>query len=287
MILKIRLQQQANLNNVRWEIIEQDYILSWILEGISNVPILRDNMVFKGGTALKKSYFGNYRFSQDLDFSVFNTDVLHKELANHIAFACQIATSKIQILGENIEFKSNPYIEKRPHPEGQQAFIIQARLPWQRDFHTKVYIEVSFQEIIILPPNKLKIIHPYEEELNGKLLVYPLEEIVAEKIRALLQYAKKLHERGWGRSRVRDYYDLWRILKEYSKEIDVKQIPSLTQKKCAHKNVVFNGIEDIFQHKLLENFEKEWIYWLSDIVQDLPDKDQVIKDLRSHFSKIF
>lgn len=89
------------------------------------------------------------------------------------------------------------------------------------------------------------------------LYVYPLEEILAEKIRALLQFAKKLHERGWGRSRVRDYYDLWRILKSYSHTLNLEILPSLVIKKCAFKDVFFGGIEDIFQEKLLLNLEKE------------------------------
>jgi predicted nucleotidyltransferase component of viral defense system len=33
------------------------------------VDVLRDTLVFKGGTALKKCYFGDYRFSEDLDFT--------------------------------------------------------------------------------------------------------------------------------------------------------------------------------------------------------------------------
>ena len=36
---------------------------------------LKETMIFKGGTALKKCYFGDYRFSQDLDFSDFNSEV--------------------------------------------------------------------------------------------------------------------------------------------------------------------------------------------------------------------
>ena len=44
-------------------------MLSWVLAGIGQVDSLRDTLVFKGGTALKKCYFGNYRFSEDLDFS--------------------------------------------------------------------------------------------------------------------------------------------------------------------------------------------------------------------------
>lgn len=55
---------------IGWEIIEQDYVLSWILFGISNIDKLKNSLIFKGGTALKKCYFGDYRFSQDLDFSV-------------------------------------------------------------------------------------------------------------------------------------------------------------------------------------------------------------------------
>jgi predicted nucleotidyltransferase component of viral defense system len=31
---------------------------------------LRDRLAFKGGTALKKCYFGDYRFSEDLDFTL-------------------------------------------------------------------------------------------------------------------------------------------------------------------------------------------------------------------------
>ena len=58
--LKSRLQQYAILHKAKWETVEQDYILSWILAAISLVPELRDNLVFKGGTCLRKCYFGDY-----------------------------------------------------------------------------------------------------------------------------------------------------------------------------------------------------------------------------------
>jgi predicted nucleotidyltransferase component of viral defense system len=70
MNLKARLQEHSRLRKVKWEIIEQDYVLSWVLEAFSTLPELKNNLVFKGGTALKKMYFGEYHFSQDLDFSV-------------------------------------------------------------------------------------------------------------------------------------------------------------------------------------------------------------------------
>lgn len=287
MNLKARLQEHSQKRKVKWEIIEQDYILSWVLEGFSRVPELKDNLIFKGGTALKKTYFGEYRFSQDLDFSVREDGKNLSDLNGLIQQACAIATHIIQSTGENVELKSEIYVEKKPHPEGQQAFVIQTRLPWHRDFHTKVYAEVSFQEIILMEPEERKIIHGYRDSLEGFIYVYPLEEIVAEKIRALLQFAKKLHERGWGRSRVRDYYDLWKIMHSYSGELRVGILPALVQKKCSHKGINFGGIEDIFQEKLLLNVEKEWESWLLDIVPDLPKKDVVIEELRKSLSRLF
>lgn len=69
MIPQATLQKIANAKKVRDKQIEKDYILSWILHGLSQESFLKNNLVFKGGTALKKFYFQDYRFSEDLDFT--------------------------------------------------------------------------------------------------------------------------------------------------------------------------------------------------------------------------
>ena len=51
-------------------VLERDYCLAWFLVGLSHSS-LREHLVFKGGTALKRCYFGDYRFSEDLDFKGF------------------------------------------------------------------------------------------------------------------------------------------------------------------------------------------------------------------------
>ena len=50
-------------------VLERDYCLAWFLVGLSRIRLC-DQMVFKGGTALKRCYFADYRFSEDLDFSL-------------------------------------------------------------------------------------------------------------------------------------------------------------------------------------------------------------------------
>lgn len=279
--LRKQVRDIRTTTGIGWDIIEQDYVLSSVLFGISRLEKLKSTLVFKGGTALKKCYFGNYRFSQDLDFSAQGEYPRGEDLLNLITEACSIASHHI----EDVEFRCKRYPEKNPHPEEQEAFDIQARLPWHKDFHTSVKVEVTTRELVLLAPEERAILHGYGEELNGSILVYKVEEIIAEKIRAILQFAKKLHERGWARSRVRDYYDLWRILHEYGQTIDKNLVPELVKKKCEHKNVMLNSVDDLFQDRLMECL-REWDQWLSPIVPDIPEKDIVIKELKLQLSDV-
>ena len=82
--LRTRLQEARHRLGIQWEVLERDYLLSWILAGVGQVPELGDTLVFKGGTALKKCYFGDYRFSEDLDFSEPRPRVLDCELRPRI-----------------------------------------------------------------------------------------------------------------------------------------------------------------------------------------------------------
>ena len=50
-------------------VVEKDYVLSYLLAGIARVEALEKGLILKGATALRKMYFGDYRFSEDLDFS--------------------------------------------------------------------------------------------------------------------------------------------------------------------------------------------------------------------------
>jgi len=70
--LRIKIQDEANLKKVPMHVIEKDYALSYALAGMAKQPELFHSLIFKGGTALKKIFFGDYRFSEDLDFSAIN-----------------------------------------------------------------------------------------------------------------------------------------------------------------------------------------------------------------------
>ncbi len=52
--LRKRLEEARKSTALSWEIIERDYILSWVLAGIGVNEKLQNGLIFKGGTALKK-----------------------------------------------------------------------------------------------------------------------------------------------------------------------------------------------------------------------------------------
>src|SRR5680860_834759 len=88
--LRTKIQDEANLKKVPMHVIEKDYALSYVLAGIAKQPELSRSLIFKGGTALKKIFFGDYRFSEDLDFSVINAPqgkTLEKALHNAMILA--------------------------------------------------------------------------------------------------------------------------------------------------------------------------------------------------------
>src|SRR6516165_7542346 len=56
---------------IREDVLERDYCLAWFLCALAQSD-LREVLGFKGGTALKRCYFPEYRFSEDLDFTLLS-----------------------------------------------------------------------------------------------------------------------------------------------------------------------------------------------------------------------
>ncbi len=141
-------------------------------------------------------------------------------------------------------------------------------------------IEITLDEPVLRLPAEMKIIHGYGELMNKEILVYSLEEIVAEKMRAILQHQLKFEKRGWSRSRARDYYDLWRVLDVYRHQMDLSELPALLEKKCQVRSVGYRDAGDFFRDPMLANVRHTWSQWLGPLVVELPGFETVIGDLR-------
>ncbi|MBU2564558.1 nucleotidyl transferase AbiEii/AbiGii toxin family protein [Patescibacteria group bacterium] len=67
MINYSQIVKKASEKGVPVETIEKDYFIELFLFYFSKHKNIKD-LIFRGGTALKKMYFPDYRFSEDLDF---------------------------------------------------------------------------------------------------------------------------------------------------------------------------------------------------------------------------
>jgi uncharacterized protein len=283
--LRTRLEEERQRTGVPWNVLERDYVLSWILAGISRHEHLSRTLVFKGGTALKKCYFGDYRFSEDLDFSGLTGVPTGTDMETAIGSVCRTAT---ELLDEYVpvQIEWERYTERDPHPGSQEAFAIRVQLPWQRQAQTRVMVETAVDEKVLKPPCHRSVIHEYGETLQADVQVYALEEIIAEKLRAILQHQRSLLQRGWSRSRARDYYDIWRILGAYQGSLDLTDFEGLVRAKCRVRDVDFEGPDDFFGDAMLAYVERTWTQWLGNLVPSLPTFETVMGQLRPQIATI-
>jgi len=270
--------------NVQQYIIEKDYALSYLLAAIAATEELGENLVLKGGTALKKLYFADYRFSEDLDYS---TRVLGP-IPQIDSLIQTVVHSMGEMLNERGPFQVNyePLILKQPHPGEQKAYLMRVQFPQQRQLLCRLKVEITVDEPILTPVETRPVLHGFPEGFDASVPVYSLAEITAEKLRALLQSKARLREKGWGASRVcRDYYDLWHLLRVPGlKSPDL--IPLLAQ-KCVVREVTYESPNDFVSEDLLAVANAEWAQQLLPFVPDAPPAEELLPQLRSFILSIW
>jgi len=122
-------------------------------------------------------------------------------------------------------------------------------------------------EPVVLGVQTRPLLHGYGEVLDALLSCYRLEEVIAEKLRALLQVQRQREERGWSRSRVRDYYDIWRIIREHENSLDCDCLPELLLGKCGHRDVSFASLDDFFADSPISDARENWTIGLCTILR--------------------
>lgn len=270
------LQRRARETGVRLDILEKDYALSYLLKAIAEEPALGERLVLKGGTALRKCYFSDYRFSEDLDFSTHSPGAI-PDLVGKMSSVIQRMNQLLEERGP-FQAQAEPLILREPHPFEQAAFLVRVQFPAHRQPLCRLKVEITVDEPLLLPPEKRALFHDYDEPLAAEIRVYQIAEIVAEKLRALMQSKARLAERGWGASRVcRDYYDLWAILR---REPLKETIPDLVKQKCAVRNLTFETPAEFFAEPLLQIARAEWRVQILPFVANAPSPEQVLAELK-------
>lgn len=266
MIQPGEIQSIAGKEGVRDTQIEKDYIISWVMYGIANNPFLKETLIFKGGTVLKKVYFPDYRFSEDLDFTFKGKDFDIDDIKS--AF-----NELIEWLYE--ESRISSYMkDETQHETGNFNFYLSYTGPLGGTGANKdIKVDISQDELLYNAPEEKQIINMYSDLEHKKysILCYSLGEMISEKMRSIMQ-----------RTTPRDIYDLWYLFETEGQDIEIHIFAF--QEKAKHKGYNPNELTKVIEQKE-KIYAKHWKEHLTNQMTEIPDFNDVWRELGKHWRK--
>ncbi len=285
MILQKEIITIAEQKGVLKSTIDKDWVLGHFLAAIYSEQKLRELLIFKGGTCLKKCWFPDYRFSEDLDFTCRTTNF---ELTqSHLDFICFHVKENADILSHVVSLKPLKFKDKLT---GYEAIIKfwgsdhpknEAPPPPER-WQTKIKIEITLYEKLVFPQTEKKLFHAYSDQVAinpNAIPCYVIEEMLSEKLRSLIQRSY---------TAPRDYYDIW-YLSNNVKDLNWPKIVDAFQEKMKFKGHEFTGIDQFINEENDENLKSAWKNSLGHQISGdvLPEFEVVKESLQTLFENNF
>ena len=249
-------------------VLERDYCSAWFLVGLSRSP-LRETLAFKGGTALKRCYIGDYRFSEDLDFTLIKETALHTLRADLDKISAEVKKASGVIVSYSRE-------DRKSH-QNSHTFYLAYEGPLPGIGIKEVKVDITIDERLVLPLQEMPILKGYEEyeDLpdNATILVYSLEEILSEKVVALTDRS---------RNEPRDLYDVW-----YLTELKDMNLSALVPRITAKLEFRGRGLEGIGEDLTRKEarLDRLWQLRLANQMAELPHFGEVYRSVQRSFRR--
>ena len=245
------LKKIAVREGVPQAVVEKDVALSAALLAIAGSELAK-HVVFKGGTAIRKIYFKDARFSEDLDFNAMDMD----------------RNGCMKLLKEALESKLTEGINFEKVEEERTVAGLKASVKYVGPLaHAqRIRFDFNFRENLVEKPVRKEIIDSYGFG-SGELMVLSLEEIFAEKIHAL-----------GCRSAPRDLYDSWFL---FDKGIRIDR--QVLDKKFAYYNEKFDAETAIGNARKSKD---NWTRDLGHLLKELPEFEMIEREVEKKLGEI-
>ncbi len=262
------VQRIAGALGLEPRVIDHDYALGCYLCFLGTQSIVKKKWLFKGGTAIRKCYFEEYRFSEDLDFTILG--IISVEYLRNVLGAANIAMQDaIGIRTDEREIVVD-IIEDDYGKESYEARIYYFG-PWNYGGAPRsIRIHANRDESLAFPTNMLSVFHPYSDrgELPpAAIQVYSLEEMMAEKLRAFSGQRKQAIPHD-----IFDLYHLSRNVESVDKvveafpkkcqakgiSLDAVDLGKVIERKSEYENNWRQGLEYLIPSNLKVSFEEAW-----------------------------
>ena len=248
MIAEAELRRLAAAWAVDPMIADLDYVLGCFLSQWYRNKTAQ-SLRFKGGTCLRKTYFGDYRFSEDLDFTA-EERISIEELRALLGRTIQ---QMQDVFGLNLSERP-PRIEIVSDEYGKESYQVRlyyrGPLRWRGDPRA-IRSDISHDEYLGLPAEARDIIHPFSDldlVTGVKIPCYCLAEMFSEKLRALS---------GQRRYAIaRDLYDVFQLVKRG--RLGLADVISILPRKFSVKGLNVEEIEMDYVENRRDEFERDW-----------------------------
>ncbi|MCL2134765.1 MAG: nucleotidyl transferase AbiEii/AbiGii toxin family protein [Candidatus Bathyarchaeota archaeon] len=219
-------------------------------------------MAFKGGTALSKVYFpSDWRLSEDLDFTVLGENSL-ENLA--IILSNDVPNLIVKDSGISVVLSKPPFLNPK---------YLQSRFQYKGPISKNtVKIEITTEKF--LGDTTKQIVPNMFDYPPFSVNTYTLETILAEKLRTLIE-----------RGKIRDYYDVWRLLK--TQKCDKIKVKDLFLRKCSAKGVVYEGLDQFFPTDIADLLKSHLDIGLTRLSSaPLPSIEMMLTELKTALSPL-
>lgn len=249
MIDEVMLRRIAVDEGVPLGTIEKDLAITCALYTLSKTCLM-NHLVFKGGTAIKKLYQPDARFSEDLDFTVIHLDEKDALDALSVINDTQIDS----IVFEKI--KEDAYT--------RQGKNYRLNYTGPLEYRNSIRIDLSFRKDIIKNTEEKQIHSLYGDSISPYIKTLTFTEIMAEKLRAMMT-----------RESPRDYYDAWAHLPKIR---DKPHLRELVEKKCILTGYEYNPANILNQDKI-HRINASWNLRLHHLVPRCPNFKEILPAL--------
>ena len=252
MITSEEIEAKARDFEIHTSNVQRDYVFGWLLSGLFTISDLRNSIFLKGGNALRKGYFLQTRYSNDLDFGIPG-DIGQGTLLTEINKVCDVTQERAGI----VFIKDNNKVQEKftatdvPIPDLK---VYEARV-YFKDFYggadhikIRVSMDVTRFDHVILPLQMQNLIHPYSDSdgVACSIRCMKLEEIIASKLKCLMQ-----------RQHAPDLFDYAYAIKRLGGELNKKEVVrALIQKTIFSRNPVV--LKRILLKTAFDYFREAW-----------------------------
>jgi predicted nucleotidyltransferase component of viral defense system len=272
------IEQKSSEFGIHVANVQRDYVFGWFLLAVFRAPELREKLVLKGGNCLRKAYFPNTRFSNDLDLcceSELDADALVQSFNSACQFVQDNTGVQFDLARSQVRVQDELDNKRR---------VLDARV-YFNDFYgnadhiwIRLSIDITEFDRIYLPIQERKIIHPYSDEasFDGSVRCLKLEELVANKLKCLLQ-----------RKHVPDVYDLvYSVFVNKDLAVDRREVLSTFLRKT-----IYQPSPGVARQLLLElplaALRGAWERYIVAPVQGLLDFDEALARFTEIISDFF